>query len=122
MSRVIVPTARRSTVPLRAFVLTAVLTAAILAAVAPSVGRAQSASLRALADDAGVSLGAAADADAIGDDEYRQLLIEHVNLVSTRGTCRWPWCSPSRGSSTSIEQIPSSTSRSRTTSPYAFTS
>jgi endo-1,4-beta-xylanase len=97
MSRVIVPTARRSTVPLRAFVLTAVLTAAILAAVAPSVGRAQSASLRALADDAGVSLGAAADADAIGDDEYRQLLIEHVNLVSTRGDLSMALVQPEPG-------------------------
>jgi endo-1,4-beta-xylanase len=81
MKRLFVPTARRSTAPLRAVVLTA----AILAAVGPSAAHAQSASLRSLADDAGLHLGAAADAEAIGDDDYRRLFTEHVNLVSTRG-------------------------------------
>jgi endo-1,4-beta-xylanase len=81
MNRVVVSTARRSTAVLHAIVSTA----AILAAVAPSVGLAQSDSLRSLADDAGVYLGAAADAEVIDDDGYRRLLVEHVNLVSTRG-------------------------------------
>ncbi len=56
----------------------------MLTAVAPSVGRAESTSLRSLADDAGLFFGAAADAEAIGDDVYRELLTEHVNLLSTR--------------------------------------
>jgi endo-1,4-beta-xylanase len=93
MNRVDDPAARRSIVPLRAIVLAA----AILAAVVPSVGWAQSASLRALADDAGVSLGAAADDDAIGDDVYRRLLIEHVNLVSTRGDLSMAVVQPEAG-------------------------
>jgi endo-1,4-beta-xylanase len=93
MNRVDDPAARRSIVPLRAIVLAA----AILAAVVPSVGWAQSASLRALADDAGVSLGAAADADAVGDDAYRRLLIEHVNLVSTRGDLSMAVVQPEAG-------------------------
>ena len=65
--------------------LTILLIVAALTTAAPSVGRAQSESLRTLADDAGLTLGAAADAQALGDDAYRQLLTEHVNLVSTRG-------------------------------------
>jgi endo-1,4-beta-xylanase len=85
--------ARRFAAPLRAVVLTA----AIFAAVAPSVGQAQSASLRSLADDAGLYLGAAADAEAIGDDDYRRLLTEHVNLVSTRGDLSMAAVQPQRG-------------------------
>ncbi len=50
-----------------------------------STGRAQSIGLRPLADAAGVSLGAAVDVDALDDAGYRTLLVDHVNLVSTRG-------------------------------------
>ena len=59
--------------------------AATVAAVVPSAGHAQDASLRPLADDAGLFLGAAVDAEALDDDGLRLLLRDHVNLVSTRG-------------------------------------
>ena len=48
-------------------------------------GRAQTTDLRQLADDAGMGFGAAVDTDALADDSYHQLLVDHVNLVSTRG-------------------------------------
>jgi endo-1,4-beta-xylanase len=80
MKRLVVPAAHQCRVTVRAVVLTA----ALLAAATPSV-RAESESLRVLAGDAGLYLGAAADADAIGDDGSRRLLTQHVNLVSTRG-------------------------------------
>jgi endo-1,4-beta-xylanase len=50
-----------------------------------SAGDAQAIALRPLAEDAGVLLGAAVDADALADDEYRQLLVDNVNLLSTQG-------------------------------------
>ncbi len=63
-----------------------VLLGALAATLGPAaVGRAQVIDLRPLADDAGISFGAAVDVDALGDDAYRQLLVDHVNLVSTRG-------------------------------------
>ena len=55
---------------------------AALAAAAP-VG-AQSAGLRPAADRAGLDFGAAVTIDALdGDDAYRQLLVDNVNMVST---------------------------------------
>ncbi|HSP27570.1 MAG TPA: endo-1,4-beta-xylanase [Ilumatobacteraceae bacterium] len=68
--------------------LAVVRCAAIVVAVGsvmPSVGHAQAVSLRPLADDAGLVLGAAIDAETLGDDAQRSLLRDHVNLVSTRG-------------------------------------
>ncbi len=53
--------------------------------VAPTVSVAQSVSLRPLADAAGVAFGAAVDNEALDDGPYRQLLADHVNLLSTRG-------------------------------------
>jgi endo-1,4-beta-xylanase len=74
--------ARPAALPTVVLVVLATLLAALGQA---SVGRAQSTSLRPLADDAGVLLGAAIDADALADDDYRQLLVDHVNLASTQG-------------------------------------
>jgi endo-1,4-beta-xylanase len=62
-----------------------VLLAAAVATIAPTVGTAQSVTLRPLADDVGLNLGAAVDAEGLADSAYRQLLADHVNLVSTRG-------------------------------------
>ncbi len=50
-----------------------------------TVSIAQPVSLRTLADGAGIALGAAVDADGLGDAAHRALLAEHVNLLSTRG-------------------------------------
>jgi endo-1,4-beta-xylanase len=46
--------------------------------------RAETRELRPLADAAAISFGAAVDVDALDDDTYRALLVDHVNLVSTR--------------------------------------
>jgi len=62
-----------------------VLLVTVVATMVPMVGRAQSVTLRPLADDAGITLGAAVDTEALGDPAYRRLLADHVNLVSTRG-------------------------------------
>jgi len=62
-----------------------VLVVTVVATMVPVVGRAQSVTLRPLADDAGITLGAAIDTEALGDPAYRRLLADHVNLVSTRG-------------------------------------
>jgi endo-1,4-beta-xylanase len=77
------PVSDRSALLRTAFVVLAALIT-IVGAVAPTVVSAQPISLRPLADDAGLAVGAAVDADALGDDAYRQLLADHVNLVSTR--------------------------------------
>jgi endo-1,4-beta-xylanase len=62
-----------------------VCVAATLTAVASSTaGRAQSATLRPLADAAEISFGAAVDVDALDDVVYRTLLVDHANLVSTK--------------------------------------
>ncbi len=63
----------------------------------PATGRAQSTELRELADAAGMSFGAAVDTEALGDDAYRQLLVDHVNLVSTRGDLSMAIVQPERG-------------------------
>ncbi len=62
-----------------------VLLLTVVATMVPMVGRSQSVALRPLADDAGITLGAAVDTEALGDPAYRRLLADHVNLVSTRG-------------------------------------
>ena len=64
--------------------LVAIFASLALFVMSPSTGTAQSASLRALADDAGLRFGAAVDADGLGDEAYRSLLAEQVNLLSTR--------------------------------------
>jgi endo-1,4-beta-xylanase len=58
---------------------------AVASLLAPMVGHAQETPLRPLADSAGVMLGAAVDPGALGDADYRSLLVDHVNLISTRG-------------------------------------
>ncbi len=58
----------------------------LVAALGPALdSHAGSIALSPLAEDAGVLLGAAVDADALADEGYRQLLVDHVNLVSTQG-------------------------------------
>ena len=75
-----------------------VLFAAVLTTVVPSTaGRAQSTTLRTLADAAGISLGAAVDADALDDAGYRTLLVDHVNLVSTKGELSMAIVQPDQG-------------------------
>lgn len=69
----------------------------LVALVAPMPAYAQSSSLRPLADDAGISLGAAVDATALDDAAYRDLLAEHVNLVSTRGDLSMSLVQPEPG-------------------------
>ncbi len=54
--------------------------------------------MRTLADDARISLGAAVDAAGLGDAAYRDLLAEHVNLLSTRGDLSMATVQPERGS------------------------
>ena len=71
--------------PLRSLGVLASLAGLVLILVPASVGVAQSDSLRMLADDAGLSLGAAVDVDGLADEAYRALLAEHVNLLSTQG-------------------------------------
>ena len=63
----------------------------------PATGRAQSTEMRELADAAGISFGAAVDTAALGDDGYRQLLVDHVNLVSTRGDLSMAVVQPEQG-------------------------
>ncbi len=77
------------------------LSAALVGAVgfgSPWIGHAQAPTLRPLADEAGVKLGAAVDDAALGDDSYRQLLTDHVNLVSTRGNLSMAVVQPAPGS------------------------
>lgn len=63
-----------------------------------STGRAQSIALRPLSDAAGISFGAAVDVDALDDAGYRTLLVDHVNLVSTRGDLSMAVVQPEQGS------------------------
>ncbi len=69
-----------------------------LLAVSPSTGSAQSASLRDLADDAGLRFGAAVDDDGLGDESYRLLLAEQTNLLSTRSDLSMAVVQPEPGS------------------------
>ncbi len=71
----------RSSVPTLIVALAALLTTFG----SSTTGHAQSIELRPLADAASISLGAAVDGQALADDAYRELLVDHVNLVSTRG-------------------------------------
>lgn len=73
---------RPATLATTAFILLLTLVGVLAAGLD---GHAQSIALGPLADDAGILLGAAVDADALGDDAYRQLLVDHVNLASTQG-------------------------------------
>jgi endo-1,4-beta-xylanase len=69
----------------RSTAIALVLVAAMLTTIGTSAtGRAQSTTLRPLADAAGISLGAAVDVEALDDAGYRTLLVDHVNLVSTK--------------------------------------
>jgi len=75
-----------------------VLVVAMLTTVGSSTtGRAQSTTLRPLADAAEVSLGAAVDVDALDDAGYRTLLVDHVNLVSTKGDLSMAVVQPEQG-------------------------
>ena len=75
-----------------------VLSVATLASVGSSTtGRAQSTTLRPLADAAETSLGAAVDVDALDDAGYRTLLVDHVNLVSTKGDLSMAVVQPEQG-------------------------
>jgi endo-1,4-beta-xylanase len=65
--------------------------------VSSTAGRAQSTTLRTLADTAGISLGAAVDADALDDAGYRTLLADHVNLVSTKQDVSMAVVQPEQG-------------------------
>jgi GH35 family endo-1,4-beta-xylanase len=64
---------------------------------AASTGLAQSTTLRPLADAAAISLGAAVDVDALDDAGYRALLVDHVNLVSTKGDLSMAVVQPEQG-------------------------
>ena len=64
---------------------------------APTTGHAQSPTLRPLADAAGISFGAAVDVDALDDAGYPTLLVDHVNLVSTKGDLSMAVVQPEQG-------------------------
>lgn len=59
--------------------------------------QAQTTSLRPLADDAGVVLGAAVDSAGLDDAAYRALLIDHVNMLSTRDQLSMSAVQPEQG-------------------------
>ena len=63
--------------------LVAVLVAASVAGALATTAAAQDAGLREGADATGINFGAAVTVDALGDDAYRQLLVDDVNMVST---------------------------------------
>jgi endo-1,4-beta-xylanase len=58
---------------------------------------AQSITLRPLADDAGVHLGAAVDPEGFADAGYTTLLVDHVNTVSTRDEVSMAVVQPEQG-------------------------
>lgn len=75
-----------------------VLVVAMLTTIgAAATGRAQSATLRPLGDAAGISFGVAVDVDALDDAAYRTLLVDHVNLVSTKGDLSMAVVQPEQG-------------------------
>jgi endo-1,4-beta-xylanase len=93
----------RHCVPARTARWTAVAALSTVAAllVGPTTGSAQSSApliLRPLADAADITFGAAADVETLGDTSYRQLLSDHVNLVSTRGDLSMAAVQPQQGS------------------------
>ena len=59
--------------------------------------QAQTTSLRPLADEAGVVLGAAVDSAGLDDAAYRALLIDHVNMLSTRDQLSMSTVQPEQG-------------------------
>ena len=82
-------------------VLAALLTALMAAlslgfATAGTVG-AQPVALRPLAEAAGLSFGAAVDPDGLDDAAYRELLVDHVNLLSTRSDLSMAVVQPEQG-------------------------
>jgi endo-1,4-beta-xylanase len=82
----------------RSTAVAVVLVTALLATVgAPATGRAQSTTLRPLADAAEISLGAAVDVDALDDAGYRTLLVDHVNLLSTKQDLSMTVVQPEQG-------------------------
>ena len=84
---------------LRPSTVAVVLFVAMLATLGSAswTARAQSNALRPLAEAAGISLGAAVDVDALDDDGYRTLLVDHVNLVSTKGDLSMAVVQPEQG-------------------------
>ena len=83
---------------LRSTTVALVLFVAMLTTVGSSTtGRAQSPTLRPLVDAADISFGAAVDVDALDDAGYRTLLVDHVNLVSTRGDLSMAVVQPEQG-------------------------
>jgi len=74
---------------------TVALSIAWIALAGPTL--AQSITLRPLADDAGVHLGAAVDAEGFADAEYTTLLVDHVNTVSTRDEVSMAVVQPEQG-------------------------
>jgi endo-1,4-beta-xylanase len=86
--------ARPAALPAVVLVVLATLLAALGQA---SAGHAQAIALRPLAEDAGVLLGAAVDADALDDSGYRQLLVDHLNLASTQGDLSMAAVQPEQG-------------------------
>lgn len=82
----------------RSTTVACVLSVAMLAtAGVPGTVRAQSTTLRPLADAADIALGAAVDVDALEDAGYRTLLVDHVNLVSTKGDLSMTVVQPEQG-------------------------
>jgi len=78
--------------------LLTLLVGLVLIVVTPLTSAAQSDSLRILADDADLDLGAAVDTAGLDDDSYRQLLTEQVNLLSTRTDLSMAFLQPEPGS------------------------
>ncbi len=82
----------------RSTTVACVLSVAMLAtAGVPGTVRAQSTTLRPLADAADIALGAAVDVDALDDTGYQTLLVDHVNLVSTKGDLSMAVVQPEQG-------------------------
>lgn len=83
--------------PQRRITVLLIALAAAVGSFLPTVSSAQPVSLRSLADDAGITLGAAVDADGLSDAAHRSLLAEHVNLLSTRGDLSMTVVQPAPG-------------------------
>jgi endo-1,4-beta-xylanase len=89
---------RHRPLPYRSTTIAFLLAVAMLSTVGASwtVG-AQSIALRPLADAAEISLGAAVDVEALDDAAYRTLLVDHVNLVSTKRDLSMATVQPEQG-------------------------
>ncbi len=93
--------------------LVAIFASLALFVMNPSTGTAQSASLRALADDAGLRFGAAVDADDLGARRIARCSSSRPTCCPHAVSCRWRSCNPSPTRSTSAQQRQSSTSPPR---------